>query len=138
MINNNKEICARIRMRRKELKLTADEIARSTGLSRSTISRYESGEIKQIKLAVIESLADALRVNPDWLIGKSDYKERRSMNLIGADRYDMEKVLTILIDWMADPQSDVSWKGKPMDVGQKVLVMSGLQSVKKMFERSNE
>ena len=138
MISNNKNIGEKIKSRRLELKLSADEIAKSTGLSRSTISRYETGDIKQIKLAVIESLADALKVNPAWLIGKSDFKERRTMHLVGSDRYDVKKILTYLIDWMADPEGDAKWDGESLNVSDKVLIMSGLQSVKTMFERSKE
>lgn len=68
----NAEIGIRIAERRNELGLTMDEVAQKIGVAKSTIQRYEKGQIKKIKLPVIESIAAALFVNPDWLIGNTD------------------------------------------------------------------
>lgn len=68
----NKEIGKRIEMRRKEKDLTLKELAQIVGVASSTILRYENGEIKKIKLPVIESIAKALNVDPAWLILKSN------------------------------------------------------------------
>ena len=51
---------------------TLDDIAKSIGLSKSTIQRYEKGTISRIKLPVIESIARVLNVDPNWLIGNTD------------------------------------------------------------------
>lgn len=51
---------------------TLDELASAVGLNKSTISRYERGEIESPKLPVIEAIATQLHTNPSWLIGKSD------------------------------------------------------------------
>ena len=69
-MNTNQEIGFRIKERRNELGLTLQEIADIIGVDRSTIQRYEQGLIKTIKLPVIQEIARALRVNPNWLIGK--------------------------------------------------------------------
>ena len=50
---------------------TLDSLAAAIGLNKSTVSRYERGEIENPKLPVIEAIANELRVNPAWLIGKS-------------------------------------------------------------------
>lgn len=134
MITNNQEIGDRIKSRRKELKITVDQIAEDSGLTRTTIYRYETGAIKQIKLAIIERLAEILKVNPEWIIGKSDLKERRSMPLAGADRQDIEKILDVLIGWLSEPDCSAKWRGDQMDVNQKIIVMSGLQSVRTMVD----
>lgn len=68
----NTVIGPRILERRKELGLTLDDIAGEIGVSKSTISRYESGTIEVLKLPVIEAIARVLRVSPSWLIGKSE------------------------------------------------------------------
>lgn len=65
---NNKEIGNRIKSRRKELKFTLQEIADKVGVASSTIQRYESGSISQLKLPVLESIAKAINVNPVWLV----------------------------------------------------------------------
>ncbi len=70
-----KAIGERIYQRRKELKLTLQEIADYIGVTKSTIQRYEAGKITTPKLPVIDAIARALMVNPMWLIGKSDKME---------------------------------------------------------------
>lgn len=72
-----KEIGGRIKSRRDELDMTLDEVASKVGVSKSTIQRYENGLIGRIKLPVIESIADALWISPDWLIGVSEEKTAR-------------------------------------------------------------
>jgi len=72
----NVEIGKRIQQQRKALNISVVDVAAYTGLSKATIHRYENGEIKDIKLPVLETIATMLNVNPAWLIGKSDSKER--------------------------------------------------------------
>lgn len=67
-----KEIGTRIYTRRKALGLTLQDIADRVHVARSTIQRYEAGTITQMKMPVLYSIAQALSVNPDWLVGKSD------------------------------------------------------------------
>lgn len=68
----NKEIGQRIADCRINQDLTMDDIAQRVGVAKSTIQRYEKGTIKKLKLPVIESIASALNVNPNWLIGNTD------------------------------------------------------------------
>lgn len=69
---NNIEIGKRIHNARTLKKYTLDEVAKKIGVAKSTIQRYENGKITKIKLPVIDSIANALAVNPAWLVGKSD------------------------------------------------------------------
>lgn len=73
----------RIKNRRKELKLSADFVAKELGVDRSTVYRYESQDIEKFPLQIIEPLAKILRVSPAYLMGwetkesttsKSEYK----------------------------------------------------------------
>ena len=66
-----KEIGAKIHAQRKALGLTLQEVADRVHVARSTIQRYEAGNIKNIKMPVLSSIAQALEISPDWLIGKS-------------------------------------------------------------------
>lgn len=68
----NYEIGERIAARRSQLGLTMDDVAQRIGVAKSTIQRYEKGQIQKIKLPVIESIASALQVNPDWIIGNTE------------------------------------------------------------------
>ncbi len=68
----NTEIGNRIHDTRIARRLTLGDIALHIGVAESTIQRYEKGSISKIKLPVIESIAAALDVNPNWLIGNVD------------------------------------------------------------------
>lgn len=69
------EIGNRIEKSRKALGMTQEELAKTLGLNKSTIQRYESGKIEKIKLPIIEAMANALGVRPEYLAGKSDTSE---------------------------------------------------------------
>lgn len=72
---SNIEIGERIKTRRISLGMTMEDVANRIGVTKSTVQRYETGKISRIKLPVIESIASALGVNPDWLIGNSETPE---------------------------------------------------------------
>ena len=69
------EIGKRIESARTDLKLTQEELAQKLGLNKSTIQRYETGQVKKIKLPVLETMAKILNVNPAWLSDKSNNRE---------------------------------------------------------------
>lgn len=72
---DNVEIGNRIQQARSYRHYTLDEVAQKIGVAKSTIQRYENGKIQKIKLPVIDSIANALNVNPAWLVGKSNEME---------------------------------------------------------------
>lgn len=57
-----------IRRRRKELKMSVDELARRIGKDRSTIYRYENGEIGNMPLEVLPHMVEALETTPQELL----------------------------------------------------------------------
>ncbi|AOO74023.1 helix-turn-helix domain-containing protein [Ligilactobacillus salivarius] len=59
----------RIKQRRKELKLSADVVAEKLGVSRSTVFRYEKGDIEKVPTTILEKLAEVLKTTPAYLIG---------------------------------------------------------------------
>lgn len=54
---------------RKQINKTLEEVAKEVGVSAATISRYESGEIENIRRDKIAKLARALDVTPAYLMG---------------------------------------------------------------------
>lgn len=62
----------KIKLRRKELKISADDLANAVGVSRSTIFRYEKGDIEKVGPEVLKKIADKLRISPAELMGWSD------------------------------------------------------------------
>ena len=65
-------IGSRAKARRKELGLTMDYLAEKLDVNKSTIMRYEKGTIDNTKRLVIEGLANALHVTPEYLRGETD------------------------------------------------------------------
>lgn len=59
----------RIKTRRKEIKLSVDELASRLGKDRSTVYRYENGEIEKLPIDMLTPIADALETTPEYLMG---------------------------------------------------------------------
>lgn len=59
----------RMKERRKELKMSADELAKRLGKDRSTIYRYEKGDIENLPLDILEPIAEALETTPAYILG---------------------------------------------------------------------
>lgn len=65
-----KKIGERIKHARSLRNYTLEDIAKDIGVAKSTIQRYERGQIAHPKLPVLHSIANSLNVNPGWLVGK--------------------------------------------------------------------
>lgn len=63
------DIGKRMKERRKQLKMTADEIGDKLGVSRATIYRYEKGDIEKFPIESLEPLAEALQTTSEYLMG---------------------------------------------------------------------
>lgn len=59
----------RIRMIRKQQGLSIDDLAYKLGKNRTTIYRYENGDIENLPLGILDSLASALNTTPAYLMG---------------------------------------------------------------------
>ena len=66
----------RIRERRKKLGITADELATKLGKDRSTIFRYEKGDIENLPADTLEPIAQILRTTPQFLMGWEDFGKK--------------------------------------------------------------
>lgn len=74
--NNLRNIIgSRTKARRKELGLTQNDVAEQMEVNKSTIQRYESGEIDNTRKLTVEGLAKALHVNVAWLRGETEICE---------------------------------------------------------------
>lgn len=60
--NNSIQIGQIVKKRRKELGITLDELGKKVSLDKSTIQRYEKGQIKKIKLPILEALLKELEI----------------------------------------------------------------------------
>ena len=57
-----------IRQRRKELKMSVDDLATRVGKDRSTIYRYENGDIGSMPLELVAPMVEALKMTPQELL----------------------------------------------------------------------
>lgn len=63
------EIYERVKLRRKEIGLSAETVAEKLGVSPATIYRYENNDIKKFPTDILEPLAKVLRTTPAYLLG---------------------------------------------------------------------
>lgn len=59
----------RIKTRRKEVGLSAEQVAAELNISAATVYRYEKGDIEKLPGKVLEPLAAVLRTTPAYLMG---------------------------------------------------------------------
>lgn len=62
----------RIKERRKEIGISADQLADLLNVHRTTIFRYEKGSIEKLPAGALEIIANALHTTPAYLMGWTD------------------------------------------------------------------
>ena len=104
---NTKNIGLLLKTKRTEKNLTMKQVADFVNVSESTISRWESGEIKNMKRDKIAKLSDILGIDPALIMGwddetttkgpaEADPKIFEMMSLLeDATPEDVEKVLQV-------------------------------------------
>lgn len=68
----------RIKKRRKELNLSVDDVANKLNKNRATVYRYESNEIENLPLNILEPLAKVLKTTPAELMGWQNEKNNKN------------------------------------------------------------
>lgn len=129
----HEEIGQRIKRRRESLNLSASDLAKRLSLSKATIHRYESGEIKNIKIPVIMAIAKELQVTAAWLLGKSSEMETPE----GAELEERYRDVSRLI---ADTKvyltirNDLTMFGKTITDGDRRTIITILDLLLKLAE----
>ena len=63
----------KIRNKRKEKQLSQATLGRRAGVSKSTVSQWENGKIKEIEGRHLLKLATALGVKPEWITSNARF-----------------------------------------------------------------
>lgn len=69
----------RIKNRRKQLQMSADELAERLGKDRSTVYRYEKGDIENLPLDILGPLSKALGTTPADLMGWDEEQQKNDI-----------------------------------------------------------
>ncbi len=81
-----------IKFRRKELNLNLLDIAKACDVSEATVSRWESGNIGDMKRSRIAALSKILKISPAIIVGTTDNDNKEAQSL-SKDLSDQEKNL---------------------------------------------
>lgn len=133
----NIEIGQRIKKRREELGISALEIAEQLNFTKATIYRYESGDIKAIKLPVIESIADILKVNPAWLIGKSEDKFVERAPDTSQNENDIRNEIEDMIRRLLEGGT-LSYNNEPLAPNQRMSLVNNLEATIELVDKLQE
>jgi len=74
----------RIKNKRLEEGLSVDELAQKIGKNRATIYRYESNEIENMPIEVMQLLSKALNCSPTYLMGWENSKNENQPTTLAA------------------------------------------------------
>ena len=72
----------KIKQRRMEIGISAEELADRIGKSRATVYRYENGDIEDIPITIIKPLAKALKTTPAYLMNLEQCKSQDKLKKI--------------------------------------------------------
>lgn len=129
MDKNLKKIAERIKASRLELNMSYQDLADKTGISRSTLQRYETGYIKNLPIDKFELIANALNISAATLMGLKEEapisKEQQLINTISNYLYENSKVILGEIK-----------RGKKVDIlsSDKIIATYDVELVLKAYE----
>ena len=76
----------RIKVMRKQQGLSIDDLAGKLGKNRTTIYRYENGDIENLPLGILDSLANALNTTPAYLMGWDNSRDNEGWTYDDVDK----------------------------------------------------
>lgn len=119
-----------IRNRRIELGLTMKEVAAAVGVSEGTVSRWEAGNISNMKRNRITALAKVLNIQPSIIMGFDEDEDTHVTNrLTPKNERDIQKRLNdILSDLNSDAALSFYNGDEPMDEETIALLKASIES----------
>ncbi|GAB6651769.1 hypothetical protein BOVMAS18_18210 [Streptococcus uberis] len=104
----------RIKLRRKEIKMSVEELAKKVDVSMATIYRYEKGDIEKVDTEVLGQIARALRVSPSVLMGWEEEEQSEE-----------------ILDLTDIASKTAAYDGHPLDDSDIELIKSLLENMVK-------
>lgn len=81
-----------IKQRRQEIGKTLEEVGKEMGVSKATVQRWESGEIKDMRRGKLVDLARALDTTPAYLMGWDEQPEFDPFTIPNIERPSFQRV----------------------------------------------
>lgn len=121
----------RLRARRKEIGISADDVAKALGVSRATVFRYEKGDIEKLPGSMLEPLARVLHTTPAYLMGWEENEttstSNASITLTAKDERDIAHDLENALSKLSD-DSALMFDGEPLDDETRELLRISLEN----------
>ncbi len=104
------DIGGKLKQRRIEEKISAEELANKLGVSKSTIYRYEKGEIAKVPTETLEKISKILNTSPAYFMGWSDIPNNTKSDIVviydKLNQIRQEKVLNFASDQLAEQEQE--------------------------------
>jgi repressor LexA len=135
------EVGTLLKSKREALGLTLEDVAEAVGINKSTILRWERGDINNMKRDKISKLADTLQISPLEILGiepKNNSLESKSnlvqsLNDLSIPKNDSElslKKRMIMYSLMANPRfEDIAQKLEKMPKEDQERVLNMIESI---------
>jgi len=125
---------AKIRAHRLGLKMTLAELGNKVSVGASTVRKWETGDIKDMKSDKIQKVAEALEVTPSYLMG---WREPDEKGLTPKDHNDIAKTLNTLVAKL-EQSGDLMFDGDPMSPEAKDSIISAMRVGLEMAKVKNK
>lgn len=115
--------------RRKELGLTMKQVAEAVGVSEATVSRWESGQIANMRRDRIGTYAKVLQVRPTFIMtGEPESPEtQKAPTLNKKDERDIARRLEETLN-LLESSDALMFDGEPLDQESMDLLKTSLQN----------
>lgn len=125
----NEQVGSRIRQMRKDRNMTLLELADKVGLSEGTVQRYESGNINNVYIGMVQKFAEALNVDPGFLMGWK--KDKQTPNI--------QSELEMFIDRL-DPSTGLAFFNGETEMDQETreLILMSLKNTLALSQKLSQ
>lgn len=115
--------------RRKELGLTMKQVAEAVGVSEATVSRWESGQIANMRRDRIGTYAKVLQVRPTFIMtGEPESPEtQKTPALNKKDERDIKKKMDEMLE-IFDSADALMFDGEPLDDETRQLLRESYEN----------
>lgn len=130
------DLIERIKERRLKLEMSYQDLSDATGISKSTLQRYETGYIKKVPINQIEILAKALHTTPSYLMDwDNTVTEAPSVPLTPRDERQIAADLEKMLADLDSKNSMAAMGGTVEDDEDRELLKASLQATMRLAKK---